>query len=288
MTAYQTPEPVVVDVDLGWGDLHVVASERSDTHVEVLPADPEKPADVRAAADAAVDLVGDVLTVRTTRGWLHYTPFGGAGQVEVLIRVPEGSEVRGAAGAGRLLAEGAFGAVGYRTGAGDVRVDEAERVTARTSSGSIIVGRATGAVELTSSAGSIRIRELSGEALIKNPNGSTTIGEVTGTLVVRGAHGDVTVADARGSVTARTSHGNLLVERIDGGSVRLEAGYGGIEVGVAEGTAAWLDVSSQHGAVRNTLQPADAPDADETTVELHARTSWGDILIRRPSSAPAR
>jgi len=27
---------------------------------------------------------------------------------------------------------------------------------------------------------------------------------------------------------------------------------------------------------------------DDNTVELHARTSWGDILIRRPSSTPAR
>ena len=57
---------------------------------------------------------------------------------------------------------------------------------------------------------------------------------------------------------------------------------------LSEGTAAWLDVSSQHGTVRNALQPADAPGADDDTVELHAHTSWGDILIRRPSSTPAR
>jgi DUF4097 and DUF4098 domain-containing protein YvlB len=288
MTTFTTPSPIVVDVDLGWGDLHVVASDRADTTVEVRPANPEKSGDVRTASEATVELIGDVLTVRTTKGWLHYTPFGNAGQVDVTIQLPEGSEVRGATGAGRLLAEGAFGAVAYRSGAGDVRVDEAERVTARTASGAIIIGRATGAVELTSSAGSIRISELSGEAQIKNPNGSTTIGEVTGTLAVQGAHGDVTIANARGTVTAKSSYGNLLVERMDGGRVQLEAGYGGIEVGVAEGTAAWLDVSSQHGAVRNTLQPSDAPGADENTVELHARTSWGDILIRRPSATPAR
>jgi DUF4097 and DUF4098 domain-containing protein YvlB len=287
MTTFQTPRPIVVDVDLGWGDLHVVASDRADTVVEVRPANPEKSGDVRTASEARVELVGDVLTVRTTKGWLHYTPFGGAGQVDITIQVPDGSEVRGSTGAGRLLAEGAFGAVAYRSGAGDVRVDEAERVTARTASGAIIIGRATGAVELTSSAGSIRIRELAGEAVIKNPNGATTIGEVTGTLVVQGAHGDVTIANARGTVTAKCSYGNILVERVDGGRVQLEAGYGGIEVGIAEGTAAWLDVSSQHGAVRNILQPADAPGADETAVELHARTSWGDILIRRPSSTPA-
>lgn len=288
MTTFQTPDPIVVDVDLVWGNLRVVASDRADTVVEVRPANPDKAADVKAVAETQVDLVGDVLTVHMPKSWRHYTPFGGNGQVDVTVEVPEGSEVRGSTGAGRLVAEGALGAIGYRSGAGDVRVDEAERLTARTASGAIIVGRATGAVELTSSAGSVRIRELAGEALIKNPNGSTTIGEVTGTLVVQGAHGDVTIADARGTVTAKSSYGNLLVERIDGGRVQLEAGYGSVEVGVAEGTAAWLDVSSQHGAVRNTLQPSDAPGVEENTVELHARTSWGDILIRRPNSTPAR
>jgi len=288
MTTFQTPNPISVDIDLGWGDVHVVATDRADTVAEVRPADPEKSSDVKTAADASVELVGDVLTVRSTKGWLHYTPFGSGGKVDVTIEVPEGSEIRGATGAGRLLAEGMVGAVTFRSGAGDIRVDEAQRVTARTASGAIIIGRATGSVELTTSAGSVRIQELSGEATIKNPNGSTTIGEVTGTLSVQGAHGDVTVANARGSVTAKSSYGNLLVERIDGGRVQLEAGYGGIEVGIAEGTAAWLDVSSQHGAIRNTLTPADAPGMDDDTVELHARTSWGDILIRRPSSTPAR
>lgn len=288
MTTFQTPTRIVAEIDLGWGDVHVIASDRADTVVEVRPANPDKSSDVKTAADALVELAGDVLTVRTMKGWLHYTPFGSGGQVDVTIHLPEGSDVRGATGAGRLLAEGAFGAVTFRTGVGDIRVDEAERVTARTATGAIVIGRATGAVELASSAGSIRIRELSGEAQIKNPNGSTTIGEVTGTLAVQGAHGDVTVGNARGTVTAKSSYGNLLVERIDRGRVQLEAGYGGIEVGVTDGTAAWLDVSSQHGTVRNTLQPADAPGADDDTVELHACTSWGDILIRRPNSTPAR
>lgn len=288
MPTFQTPHPIVLDVDLAWGDVHVIASDRPDTVVEVRPMNAEKAGDVKTASEAQVELAGDVLTIHTPKGWRHYTPFGNSGQVDITVEVPEGSEVRGSTGAGRLVAEGAFGAVGYRSGAGDVRVDEAERLAIRTSSGSIVIGRATGAVELNSTAGSVRIRELAGEATIKNPNGATTIGEVTGTLVVQGAHADVTIANARGTVTAKSSYGNLLVERVDGGRVQLEAGYGGIEVGIAEGTAAWLDVSSQHGVVRTVLQPSAAPGVDETTVELHARTSWGDILVRRPNSTPAR
>ena len=49
-----------------------------------------------------------------------------------------------------------------------------------------------------------------------------------------------------------------------------------------EGTAAWLDVASQHGRVRNLLQDAAGPDEDDRTVEVRASTSYGDVVVRRP------
>lgn len=288
MTTFQTPHAIVLDVDLAWGDLHVVASERTDTVVHLRPANTGKTGDVKAAEEARVELVGDVLTVRTAKSWRLLAPFGNSGQVDVVVELPEGSEVRGASGAGRLITEGLVGAVTYRTGSGDLRIDEAERLTLRTPSGLIAVGRAAGAVDLTSSAGSIRIRELTGDAVIKNPNGSTTVGEVTGSLVVNGAHADITIENARGSVVAKSAHGAIIVERIDGGDVQLETGYGSIEVGVGEGTAAWLDVVSEHGSVRNLLRPSDTPADDESAVVLRARSNWGDILIRRPNATHIR
>ena len=55
MTTFQTPNPISVDIDLGWGDVHVVATDRADTVAEVRPADPEKSSDVKTAADFGVD-----------------------------------------------------------------------------------------------------------------------------------------------------------------------------------------------------------------------------------------
>ena len=43
------------------------------------------------------------------------------------------------------------------------------------------------------------------------------------------------------------------------GSVVLETKLGDLEVGIREGTAAWLDVNSQFGRVHNALEAADAP-----------------------------
>jgi hypothetical protein len=65
------------------------------------------------------------------------------------------------------------------------------------------------------------------------------------------------------------------------GSVELGTAYGELEVGVREGTAARLDVRSQFGNVRNLLTASDGPQPSDQRVEVRARTSFGDIVIRR-------
>ncbi|SCD44905.1 hypothetical protein GA0115244_103821 [Streptomyces sp. DvalAA-19] len=61
----------------------------------------------------------------------------------------------------------------------------------------------------------------------------------------------------------------------------METSYGAIEVGVRQGTAAWLDVSSGSGRVRNALTESQATEGAEDTVKIHARTRHGSIDIRR-------
>ena len=67
-----------------------------------------------------------------------------------------------------------------------------------------------------------------------------------------------------------------------GGSLDLATAYGEVEAGVREGTAAWLDLEAASGQVRNLLTPLRGPGGrSEETVEIRARTSYGDIVIRR-------
>jgi len=61
----------------------------------------------------------------------------------------------------------------------------------------------------------------------------------------------------------------------------LETAYGAIEVGVREGTAAWLDVSSGSGSVHNSLTASEGPEQSEDTVKIRARTRYGNIDVRR-------
>ncbi|MET8860316.1 hypothetical protein ABZW95_29665, partial [Streptomyces sp. NPDC004579] len=89
---------------------------------------------------------------------------------------------------------------------------------------------------------------------------------------------------AEASVTGTTTNGLLRIAEVARGNVQLETSNGSIEVGIREGAAAWLDVSSNRGQVRNALPASEAPEQAEDTVKLHARTNWGNIDIRRATA----
>ncbi|MCF4122337.1 DUF4097 domain-containing protein [Antribacter sp. KLBMP9083] len=280
MPTFPAPTPVPVVVDVPFGNLHVVAGERDDVVVTVLPADPTKSGSVRAAEETRVERDGDAITIVYPAAWKQYVlPFA-AGGAKVTIELPAGSDLSGKAGS--LYAEGRLGAVDLTLNGGDARVDEAARLDLKVSAGSVIVGRATGPTNVKASAGSVRITEFAGEGTVRASNGTTTVGSVTGSLDVVGAHADIAVGRVRGTLTARSAHAGIRVDRVESGSVTLTSSYGSIEVDVPEGTAAWLDVASQHGTVRNQLTPTAGPVDDEATAEIHASTGWGDIIIRRP------
>ena len=107
------------------------------------------------------------------------------------------------------------------------------------------------------------------------------MGEVAGALRVKSANGDITVGRAHAGVGATTANGSIRVGEVVRGSVVIETASGGLEVGIRPGTIAWVDANSRFGRVHNTLDAAGGPDPAEETVEIRARTAFGDIVIRR-------
>jgi DUF4097 and DUF4098 domain-containing protein YvlB len=280
MPTFPATSPVPVVVDVPFGNLHVVASERDDVVVTVLPADPAKSGSVRAAEETRVQRDGDAVTIIYPSSWKQYVlPFA-AGGAQVNIELPIGSHLSGKAGS--LYSEGLLGNVDLTLNGGDVRIDEASRLDLKVSAGSVVVGRATGPTSMKVSAGGVRITEFSGEGTVRASNGTTTVGSVTGTLDVVGAHGEITVGRVHGTLCVKSAHAGIRVDRVESGSVTLTTSYGSIEVDVPEGTAAWLDIASEHGTVRNQLTPTDGPVENEATAEIHASTGWGDVIVRRP------
>ncbi|MFG2873570.1 DUF4097 domain-containing protein [Streptomyces sp. NPDC048337] len=277
MPTFDTPEHVSATLELDFGRIRIIAGKRADTVVEVTPSDPGNKQDVQAAADTKVSCTGGELAVK---GPKKRSPFGKIGAVDVTVELPTGSDLTGRLGLGDFIGEGRFGNCRLTTATGDIQLEEAAAVRLKTSHGDVLVDRATGEAEIHG-AGRVRVGRVDGTATIKNINGETTLGEIRGELNVRSSNGPISVLHASSSVTARSASGAIRLAEVVRGRIALDTAAGALEIGIAEGTAAWLDVRSTVGRVRNELGAAEGPQASEETVEVRGRTSAGDIVIRR-------
>ena len=285
MPTFDTPEPISVTVELGVGDLRIVASDRTDTVVEVRPSDPAKKADVTAAEQTRVEYASGRLLIKAPKSWRRYAPHGGGESIDVQIELPAGSHLRGETGVAALRCQGRLGECRYKTGAGDIQLDQAGAVQLRTGIGDITLEQADGDAELSTGSGSVRIGRIDGAAVVKNSNGDTWIGRLTGDLRVNAANGRISVDQASGAVAAKSANGDVRLGEVAHGTVLAQTGFGKVEVGIRDGVAAWLDLSTRYGTVRNNLDTADRPGVGEDAVEVRARTAFGDITIHRTSAS---
>jgi DUF4097 and DUF4098 domain-containing protein YvlB len=286
MPTFETPEPILVTVEVTAGDLRITAQDRADTVVEIRPSDPSREADVRAAEQTLVEMTAGGLLVKgpKQRGLprsLVGAPFGKPGSVDVTVDLPAGSRLRADTGAAALRCNGRLGETQAKTGAGEIAMEHTGPAELSTGAGGISVGVVSGSAEIKTGTGSVRLTEIDGPAVVRNANGEIWIGAVTGNLQVTTSNGGISVDRADADVTARTANGRLRVGRISRGATTLKTGAGEIEVGIAAGTAALVDAQTHLGHVRNSLTATDSPEPADQTAEVHAQTGYGDIIIRR-------
>lgn len=280
MPTFDTPEPISVTIDLArsTGEVRIVASERPDTVVEVYPSDESNEADVKAAKQARVEYADGRLLIKAMR---QFNLLGWGGSIDVTVGLPAGSRVHGDAAMGGFRCEGRLGDCSFKTSYGDIRLNHSGALHLTTGRGEITVDHAVGHAEVTTRHGIVRIGQIDGTAVVKNSNGDSMIGEITGNLRMNGANGDMYVDRAHASVEARTATGSIRVAEVMRGAVVLETADGELEVGIHEGTVAWLDVRSVSGSVHNSLNTCDGPEQSDETVEVRARAYLGDVVIRR-------
>jgi DUF4097 and DUF4098 domain-containing protein YvlB len=283
MPTFDTPSPIAVDVEIGVGDIQISATDRTDTVVDIRPSDPANESDVVAAEKVRVEFSNGRLLIRAAKSWKWYTPKGGRQSIDIRIDLPVGSDFHGEAGIAGLRSSGRLGECHYKAGLGDIHVEQASTATLKVGSSDISVNRVGGRAEVTTGSGTVSVGRVDGEAVIKNSNGDTWVGEVTGDLRVNAANGKITVDRATAGVVAKTANGAICVDELTAGTVVLHTGFGQIDLGIRHGVTAWLDLVTSFGKVRNELSAGDAPGPEEHTVEVRARTAFGDITVRRPS-----
>jgi DUF4097 and DUF4098 domain-containing protein YvlB len=281
MPTFDTPEPISATIDLAVGDVRISAGDRAITVVDVQPSDASNEDDLKVAEQTRVEYANGQLLVKAPklRSWLSRS---GGPSVDVTIELPAGSHVHGTLGMGDVHCDGRLGDCRIKTGLGRIGVDQADTLNLRSGAGDISVERATGRAEVTAGSGGVRLGALDASAVIKNSNGDTWVGVAAGDLRVNAANGSIAVDLAQASVGAKSANGDVRLGEVVRGSVVLETKIGDLEVGIPEGTAAWLDVNSRFGRVHNALEAADAPETSAETVEVRARASVGEVVIRRP------
>ncbi|MEV6151911.1 DUF4097 family beta strand repeat-containing protein [Nonomuraea sp. NPDC052129] len=294
MPTFDTPEPISVRIDLPAGDVRIIASDRTDTVVEVQHEDGDEEAAVqveyvggnlvvKSASRQGSDPIrhGGNLIVEAVKQLSWGMSLGGGESGQVTIELPSGSHVHGQTMGGGFHGSGRLGECRLRTDYGDIRLDYTGTVDLTSDSGEISVERVTGRAEITSASGEIMVRVIDGNASIRNDDGETHIGNITGDLQVIGVNGDMTVDRVHGAVEAKSVHGSVRIGEVTRGSVALTSASGDLEIGIARGTAAWLDVSTADGSLRNSLDPHESPEACDEVVEVRARSNDGDIVISR-------
>jgi len=255
LSNFSTPSPIAVALDLYVADVRFAASDRTDTIVEVRPSDPDKAADIKAAENTRVeyDDAARTLSIVSRKPRNRFVNFSSKRpeSIDVVIQLPADSDVRGEAGLGDFQADGALGAVELKTDLGAIHFSETGPLNVRNGAGAITVEGVSGIAKVHASSGDIRIGAVDGTAEVSSSNGKVRVGVVTGPATIKVSNGSVSVDRALSDITAESSNGEVRIGEVARGTVSATSKNGGVEVGIREGSAAWLELNTGVGRVYN-------------------------------------
>ena len=277
MSRYDVSGPIDLDVTTGVGFVDIVASDRADAVVEVMPSKPGRGGDESLAREATVSFDNGGVRVKVPR---RLNLFGKGDSVDVRCEVPTGSRVTIETAYGSVRARGVLGNARIVARYGGVTADTVADLVLDVPYGSTDIAEVTGRLDVTAGHGVVRIATVRGDARLRASHGSMELGTAAGDVEAT-TSGALTIDRALGDVTARSAHGPLRVREVSGGTIRLDNGYADVDVGVPAGVAAWIDASSAHGRVRSELTPDPAAAESDRSVELHLHANYGNVIIRR-------
>jgi DUF4097 and DUF4098 domain-containing protein YvlB len=253
--------PISLAVSLEFGTVRVHAQDTGTVTARIWAARTTRRVDVEAADRSRVHFADNALEIRVPGATRRF--FGSPGSVDLDVVVPTGSSLRIDAGYAEVEITGRVDVCAVKTSYGDIRVDDTGRLDIDSQGGAVTAGQVAGPAKVSSTYGRIRIRE------------------VTAAADLATSSGDITVTRATADVTARSAYGKVVVGEQVRGTAALSGSYGTVTVGVPSGTAAYLDLRSDHGQVRSELERTPEPRQDIERAAIRARTSYGDITIRR-------
>ncbi|MFH9250900.1 DUF4097 family beta strand repeat-containing protein [Streptomyces lydicus] len=205
MQKFDTPTPISAVLTIPAGRIQLIAADRADTTIEVLPANASKSRDVKAAEQTTVEYTDGVLRIETSAKNQYLGP---SGAIEVTVKLPAGSRIEAKTASTELRTVGRLGDVAFQGAYHQIKIDEAKSLRLTAVDGDVEVGRLGGPAEISTARGDIRITEATG-----------------GTVVLRTQSGDITVGAAAGvsaTLDAGTSYGRINNALKNDGTTELD------------------------------------------------------------------
>ena len=278
MQTFQTGGPVTVVVRTGGGHVTVIAQDTPDTTVELSALNAQGQEAVEATR---VDHSHGTVLVDVPRrgGGL----FRSGPQVGVRITCPTGSTLQVKAESADVRADGtyAIGRPQHRLRRPEHRERHRHRQAQDRLGRPSTTGGVEGALVVATGSGDVTMDGSGRSATVTVGSGDISIGALSGDVVTKTGSGDVEVGVLQGSLLTKTGSGDLIVRRAASGTVRATGASGQISIGIQDGTAAWLDLSTVTGRVTQELGETEAPREDQQRVEVTAHTVSGDLRVHR-------
>ncbi len=259
MHDFDTPEQPALVLRTAGGRVNISAGDGDRTTVELTPLNP---AGEEAVARAAVEQRGSTIVVHLPRHRGGLLRPGAA--IDVSVTCPTGTSLDVQADSADVHATGTYARVVVVTGSGHIEVEDV-----------------TGPAKLKSGSGDVSVDRSARSASLTAGSGDISVGELAGEVTTRTGSGDIEVGRLDGTLLTKTGSGSLTVRRASSGTVRATGASGNITIGVKDGTAAWLDVSTVSGRVRQELGESEAPPEDHLRVQIMAQTVSGNVRVHR-------
>jgi len=258
---FDTPGGLDVEIRVGSGSIEIEAGDAQTTTLAIGGRDPQEfRVDLTDGPDGRHRLV---IEQRKHRGAF----FGWGRDTNIVLRVPRGANVEAGTGSADLSVRGRLGSITFQTGSGDLSFEDSD-----------------GNVVMKSGSGDVRGRSVDGDVVFNSGSGDVRVDSVVGELVARTASGDVDVRTAGRSIHATSASGDVRIDAASSGDVQVRTVSGDVNIGVAQGTSVWLDLSSVSGDAVCELDAADEPRNGNPGLELRLTSVSGDVRVLKATA----
>jgi hypothetical protein len=277
---FDTPEPVDLRVALPSGNVDVSTHDQPTTEIIIE-------GDERAAGEEVeVEQRGSQIRVKIE----PRNRWGNGHDYDVHITVPTSSDARVETASAEVHLGGEYGDVRGNSASGEFTVDVANSVRLETASGEIHVEHLRDDGKFNSASGEINIERCDGSKLeVSTASGEIHVAYAAGDLRANAASGDISIDEVYGDFQAAVASGDVHVEYLHDGEARVETVSGDVDLGVADGTAIWLDIHTMTGDVDVEQEMGGEPEPGQPTLQLRVNTLSGDVHVHRSDrrEAPA-